>query len=493
MYQPTVGERVPGPDGQGDLRLTEVLGAGAFGIVFGAISEITGERFAVKFLQGGFMQEQRERLALANEMVAAGRIQHPNVVKIVLGQADGHRFAPFVITEFANGGTLHARIEGARSEGKQFPLGLVREWSEALVEGMRAINSQFLHRDLKPDNILFHDGVLKVSDFGLAKLKDAATRTRTFKGIQAIHFMAPEAWVGQSDRVQGDMYSVGIVLYMIATLEFPFALGGAAWDVEGARQMHLLGTARNPREHRAELPFRFCQMVLRLLEKRPDSRYESWDDVLEAVRGAFEEAEAPSLSPRLKKTLEIASARHQENQRILLEKEAAKHRAQEEREIDKRHGLELVEHVERFVRAFNREIEAPKAELGQSDDRAWVLKIPYAPMAYVQYFWLKPELNFPQGVVRLVGIMHSGSPAGLNFILARRPGELYGTWHAIWVKARVVTGFPDTPIEGPLVCGNATMFGHAAASLQAGGLYELEFQDDIPAAIERYVELLQNP
>ena len=89
---------------------------------------------------------------------------------------------------------------------------------------MEAINAKMLHRDLKPDNILLDGDIPKIGDFGLSKLVGAATRSQTFKGGQQIFYMAPEGWKFDKNEIQIDMYALGIVLYEIAALRYPYML-----------------------------------------------------------------------------------------------------------------------------------------------------------------------------------------------------------------------------------------------------------------------------
>ena len=93
---------------------------------------------------------------------------------------------------------------------------------DQLVDGIEAINAKMLHRDLKPDNILIGADGLKIGDFGLSKIVGAATRSRTFKGGQHILYMAPEGWKQETNQIQIDMYSMGIIFFEIASLAFPY-------------------------------------------------------------------------------------------------------------------------------------------------------------------------------------------------------------------------------------------------------------------------------
>jgi len=164
---------------------------------------------------------------------------------------------------------------------------LVRQLAESLIEGMEAINAKMLHRDLKPDNILLDGDTPKIGDFGLSKLVGAATRSQTFKGGQQIFYMAPEGWKFDKNEIQIDMYALGIVLYEIAALKYPYKLPADLRDTNAIQNMHLFQPAPPLSGLRPDLPAPFCQAVAKLLEMRPQDRFAKWQDVRDAVSRAF--------------------------------------------------------------------------------------------------------------------------------------------------------------------------------------------------------------
>jgi NIMA (never in mitosis gene a)-related kinase/serine/threonine-protein kinase len=316
--QPIVGSRVRGTDEFGPLSLTRVLGAGAFGIVFEAVAE-SGARFAVKFLQTGVLADPHERLALLNEVVAAAEVSHPNVVRVLRVSEETDDLAPYVVTEFADSGSLHERITASRKASAPFPLELIQAWSLEIAQAMKAINEKMLHRDLKPDNILLNGNTIKIADFGLAKLLGAPTRPITFKGGQHLLYMAPEAWEGQRNEIQVDMYSTGLVLYELATLSYPYSVPRDPGDLDAFRRMHLFEVPKSPKALRPELPQRFSEVITRLMSKRPGARYAAWAEVIAALEESFQSelgtAEPTGVVQRLLEAAGGKRRRHSINSR----------------------------------------------------------------------------------------------------------------------------------------------------------------------------------
>lgn len=242
MNLPLPGLLVPGPNGIDTVRLEEGLGGGAFGVVFRATDTANGAAYAVKFPQCAIFGGDRELSAFFNEVEAAKQIQHPNVVRVLHTEVSLPNKPPYLIMEYLPGGTLKKRLDEVKAAGKQLAPEAVRRIVESLIDGMAAINAKMLHRDLKPDNILLDGDTPKIADFGLSKLVGAATRTSTFKGGQHVFYMAPEGWKGDKNEIQLDMYALGIVLYEVAALKYPYTLP-ASLDSTRLRDMHLFQPA----------------------------------------------------------------------------------------------------------------------------------------------------------------------------------------------------------------------------------------------------------
>jgi serine/threonine protein kinase len=146
---------------------------------------------------------------------------------------------------------------------------------------MKSINNTLIHRDIKPENILICGDQMKITDFGLAKLAIESTRTFTFKGAGTPLYMAPEAWDYSKNTIQMDMYSMGLVFYEIATLNYAYAKMPASY--EEAKDMHMYTTIRRPSLVNGDLNPTIDSIICRMTEKRALKRFTNWDELIEAM------------------------------------------------------------------------------------------------------------------------------------------------------------------------------------------------------------------
>ncbi|MFD9030299.1 tetratricopeptide repeat protein [Streptomyces sp. NPDC059567] len=260
---------------QGRYRLHDVIGRGGMGEVWRATDESLGRRVAVKCLKplgpqqdANFVKVLRERFR--REARVAASLQHRGVTVVHdFGESDG---VLFLVMELLEGHNLSQLLE----ENKQHPLPVpdVVDIAEQVADALAYTHRQgIVHRDLKPANIMrLGDGAVKICDFGIARLgADIGFTSRlTGTGIAmgTPHYMSPEQISGGEVDHRSDLYSLGCVLYEIATGAPPFDLDDA-WAV-------LVGHRDTPpeplRTHRAELPDYLDRIVLDLLAKTPEGR-----------------------------------------------------------------------------------------------------------------------------------------------------------------------------------------------------------------------------
>lgn len=337
MNELDVGDEVFGSSQEQVFKVVRKLGRGAFGTVFEIRDRATGKSFALKSLGLVSSYSQVERNALFNEGKLAIGVQHQNVVEVMFFH-DGSlhpALPPYVIMEYVRDGrTLKHEID-EREHGNYFSDDELNEKFRQLAAGMQAINAKLVHRDIKPDNILVQDAVYKIADFGLSKVVGAATRDNTLKGINAFIYCPPEAWRGEDNTQQMDMYCMGIVFFQLATLRLPYEVNtnqppNVAWQ-----NAHLYDQPINPRDIRPELNPVLSKSILKMLHKNPDRRYGSWTEILAKLAQASEvpqhatseipvEFDVSSLLEKDRETTEMARQAGLKNARIEREEEELK-------------------------------------------------------------------------------------------------------------------------------------------------------------------------
>ncbi len=288
---------------QDRYRLLEVIGRGGMGEVWRARDESLGRGVAVKCLRplgphhdpshAGVLRERFRREA----RVAAG-LQHRGVTVVHdFGEADG---ALFLVMELLEGRNLSQLL--LDNDHRPLPVEEVVDIAGQVASALAYTHQQgIVHRDLKPANIMrTADGTVKICDFGIARFGQGTGRTSrlTHAGIAmgTPHYMSPEQIVGGEVDRRGDLYSLGCVLYEIATGAPPFDHDDAWAVLVGHRDT----TPEPLRHHRPELPGYFEEIVLGLLAKEPEDRP---DDAWELVRALTAGAQggrtaAPSVPVR---------------------------------------------------------------------------------------------------------------------------------------------------------------------------------------------------
>jgi TolB-like protein/Tfp pilus assembly protein PilF len=261
--------------------LIEQIGAGGMGVVHRARDERLERDVAVKLLPPGLLADEAARSRFRREALALSRLNHPNIATV--HDFDHDQGVDFLVMEWVPGETLDRRVaRGATPEAEILPLAI--QVAEALVS---AHASGVIHRDLKPANLrVTPDGRVKVLDFGLARLTqpgdEARTATATAAGITpgTLAYMPPETFSGKPGGVPGDLYSLGIVLYELATARLPFEGQHVAETIHAI----LHGTAVAPRVVQPAVSIGYQNLVMRLLQREPARRYASAAELLSDLR-----------------------------------------------------------------------------------------------------------------------------------------------------------------------------------------------------------------
>ncbi len=252
------------------------------GVVYRAEDLLLKRHVALKFLPADLTQDARAKERFVHEARAASALDHPNICTIheVAETEDGQLY---IAMACYGGETLRQRIERgplsfeeASSVTRQVASGLAKAHEQGIV-----------HRDLNPSNIMItEDGVVKVLDFGLAKLTGQTRTTRSGTTVGTIPYMSPEQLTGGESDARADIWSLGIVVYQMLAGKLPFR-------GDHAPAMMYAITNEQPQplaQVRAGVPVELTVLVERCLEKDSERRLQSMDEVLR-VLGSAREAE----------------------------------------------------------------------------------------------------------------------------------------------------------------------------------------------------------
>ncbi|WP_394824463.1 protein kinase domain-containing protein [Pendulispora albinea] len=283
------------------------LGQGGMGCVYRAHDTRLGRRVALKVISDGQRDERADAEAnarLLREARAAAAFDHPNAVSIFdVGEYEG---TPFIVMELVLGRTLREAV-GDASVPAATRVAELADVARALAV---AHKRGLVHRDIKPENVMVReDGVVKVLDFGIARRQGGslgphgtaaapALPTLTIEGVKlgTPSYMAPEQILGEALDGRTDQFAWGVVAYELLAGRLPWRESGDAMAVMASVLIDRVDRA--PLDQ-AAVPRAIQDVVLRALEKRPENRFPSMDDVAHALDAAVRAGDEPeSAKPR---------------------------------------------------------------------------------------------------------------------------------------------------------------------------------------------------
>jgi serine/threonine-protein kinase PknK len=249
----------------GRYTLQHELGSGGMGVVYLAQDTLTDTKVAVKALKADVAQsEMIERFKREGE--ALRELNHPNIVKML--DAFEHEGQHYLVMEYVSGDDLSQRLARGR-----MPLEGIINLSIDLADALtRAHRLNIIHRDLKPANVLIgDDGVLRLTDFGVAHVGSKERVTETDAIIGTLDYLPPEAFDGRPFDARGDIWAFGVMLFEMLTGERPFK-GDSLFEVMQAISTQPIPDleALNP-----DCPITLIDLVYRMLERDPQTRIPS--------------------------------------------------------------------------------------------------------------------------------------------------------------------------------------------------------------------------
>jgi len=270
-------------------KIVGLLGAGGMGMVYEAEDADLGRRVAVKVLSASLQDDLPMLERFKREARAASALNHPGICTVY--SIEQHEGRPFIVMELIKGSTLAERM------GRQpFDVRLLLDYGIQIADALESAHSKGIaHRDLKPANIMVNDrGQVKILDFGLAKVEAAASAAESGEEVSqlvtavgsgplttagtvmgTVHYMSPEQTRGQLTDARTDLFSLGAVLYQMATGEMPFQ-----GDTDAVVFEAILNRPPKPlSEASPSMPAELGQVLEKALEKDRQLRYQSATDL----------------------------------------------------------------------------------------------------------------------------------------------------------------------------------------------------------------------
>jgi serine/threonine-protein kinase len=267
---PFIGTRV------GNCWIVAKLGEGGFGTVYRAIDETRNVPVAIKLVKPERATNEEVIKKFLRGAIAAAQVEHKNVVRIYRIGRDERFRLHYIVMEHLRGRTLQTVLE----ERGPLPATEVIPWMLQVAEGLHAAHEKsIIHRDVKPDNLMLgHDGVVKVTDLGLARM--VAKDAKTTRVMGTPHFMAPEQFEGKGMDRRTDLFGFGVCLYYLLSHQFPY---------EGKTSMQLVfAVLTTPPKPLTEVspgtPAALWDIIKRLIARNSIERYANMLEARDALK-----------------------------------------------------------------------------------------------------------------------------------------------------------------------------------------------------------------
>jgi serine/threonine protein kinase len=263
----------------GQFRIVERIGSGGMATVFKAYQRTLDRYVAIKVLPSYHAQDPVFVKRFIQEARSVAKLAHPNIVQIHdFGEQDN---ITYIVMEYVDGGTLKDRLKKALTPAEA--VDFVLQAAEGLDCAHR---NGIVHRDVKPANMLLRkDGHLLLSDFGIAKLLEATSNlTRVGTGIGTPQYMSPEQGTGQPVDRRSDIYSLGIVLFHCLTGHVPYT-ADSPLTITMKHLQEPFPVDKMTIENNVPEPI--VRVVLKMTEKQAANRYQSSDEVVDALTNAL--------------------------------------------------------------------------------------------------------------------------------------------------------------------------------------------------------------
>jgi eukaryotic-like serine/threonine-protein kinase len=262
----------------GRYKIVSEIGQGAMGVVYKAVDPIIDRTVAIKTINLNLSRQELEEYEarFQQEIKAAGRLNHPNIVTIYdVGKTDQ---VAYMAMEFLEGKELKDMI----ATGQIPPADAMVDIIAQVADGLSFAHSQdIVHRDVKPSNIMvMKGGIAKITDFGIARLPNSAVKTMTGLILGSPRYMSPEQVIGKAIDARSDIFSLGVVLYEALTCVAPFD----GDNVNAIMYATVNTTPPAPSSHNRAVPAMLDLIVAKAMAKLLEDRYQSIKELADDLR-----------------------------------------------------------------------------------------------------------------------------------------------------------------------------------------------------------------
>ncbi|SOE20249.1 serine/threonine protein kinase [Spirosomataceae bacterium TFI 002] len=268
-------------------RIEELIGEGGMGTVYRAVDTILGRDVALKMLHPNLISQSTFFERFKNEAQILARLNHPNIATLHNFIEDQGDF--FMVMEYIEGEDLERKLKKTGHFSVNSTLRIAKQAIQGLIH---AHFKGVFHRDLKPANLIVtNDNQVKIMDFGIAKAVGSEKLTQVNRLVGTLEYIAPELLKGGEPSVQSDLYALGVVMYELLTAKMPFH---ANTDYDLMQQIiHNKPIAISERS--VEIPKDLWVVIKKLLDKKPNNRYATAQELSAALDAI--KLEVPKTKP----------------------------------------------------------------------------------------------------------------------------------------------------------------------------------------------------
>jgi hypothetical protein len=272
----------------GKYKIVEHLGRGGMAEVFKAHQEALDRYVAIKLMHAFLADDQDFLSRFKREARNMAALNHPNIVSVYDFDIEG-RQTYYIVMEFVAGGTLKEKLEALARQGEQLTLAQTIRIILEIADALSYAHSRgMIHRDIKPANIMLNEeGRAVLTDFGIAKMLSGPSYTATGAMIGTPAYMSPEQGLGQPGDERGDLYSLGVLFFQMATGRLPFDADTPLAVV----LKHVNEPVPSPNALNPQLPAAIQRVIVKAIAKNPDERYQTAHEMAQAIREAIRSAD----------------------------------------------------------------------------------------------------------------------------------------------------------------------------------------------------------